>query len=178
METTTRIGNAQDLFDLQVNQLVAKRAFPEVVAFLYKTRGPEQAREDLRKIASLIMQHFLLVWTPRSNKPFEIVKEMMQFFGKHKIKWKVLEQTNGQPLTVAIRDNHCPICPDKKVEEVVVKKVHYCVAVSGSIEVVFNYLVQKKLVSFTKAKCETVKSTGSGDAYCEHILTLEYGEVV
>jgi predicted hydrocarbon binding protein len=180
LESTTRIGKPQDLFEGQVNQMVCKRALPEVVAFLYKRRG-DRAKEDLRDIARVITQRLLQVWTPKSNQPFKVIKEMMDlFFGNKKIKGKVLERVNGKkPTKIAIRDYNCPICPDRKGgEEVEIKGIHYCVAVSGSIEALLKYLVANKIVSCTDAKCETVKSTGSGDEYCEHILTLEYGTEV
>lgn len=177
MDVITRIGNAQELFDAQVNQMVAKRALPEVVAFLTQKRGTAQAKEDLRLIASLITYRLLFVWHPKSRHPFKVLKEMMNlFFGNNKIKGKVLEKIkSGKPSKISIRDYNCPICPEKKGETVVIKGIHYCVAISGSIESILNYLVESKLVDFKEAKCETVKSTGSGDKYCEHILTLDYG---
>jgi hypothetical protein len=175
LEPTTRIGNTQDLFEAQVNQMVCKRALPEVVAFLFTKRGPDQAKEDLRDIANIITHRLLLVWTPKKRKPVELIKEMMYvFFGNKKIKGKILERINKKPSKIAIRDYDCPICPDRKGEEVVIKGLHYCVPVSGAMEAVLNYMSERKLVPFTKVKVQTEKSTGSGDPYCEHILTLEY----
>ncbi len=179
VESTTRIGNVQDLFDAQVNQMVAKRALPEVVAFLVTRRGIEQAKKDLRDIASTITQRLLLVWIPKSKKPFKIIKEMMNlFFGNNKIKGKVLERINGKPSKIAIRDSNCPICPEKKGEEVIIKDIHYCVPISGAIESILSYMIQNKLVPFTNVSCQTVKSTGSGDPYCEHLVIIEYGKEV
>ena len=179
MDITTRIGNIQDLYEAQVNQMVAKRALPEVVAYLFKNRGPDQAKKDLRDIASIITKRLLLVWIPRSRKPFNVIKEMMRvFFGNKKIKGKVLERLNGKPSKIAIRDYNCPICSDKKGEEVIISGIHFCVPVSGAMEAALTYLIENKLALFTKVNCETVKSIGSGDTYCEHILTLEYGTEV
>jgi len=175
LEGTTRIGNTQDLFDAQVNQMVAKRALPEVVAFLFTKRGADQAKEDLRDIANIITHRLLLVWAPKKRKPVEIIKEMMLvFFGNKKIKGKILDRINKKPWKIAIRDYDCPICPNKKGEEVIIKGLHYCVPVSGAMEAVLKYMIDNNLVSFKKVKAETVKSTGSGDPYCEHILTLDY----
>lgn len=179
MDSTTRIGKPQDLFEAQVNQMVCKRALPEVVAFLHTKRG-DRAKEDLRDIARIITDRLLQVWTPKSNQPFKVIKEMMDlFFGNKKIKGRVLERINGKPTKIAIRDYNCPICPDRKGgEEVEIKGIHYCVAISGAIESMLTYLIVNKVVSCSNAKCETVKSTGSGDEYCEHILLLDYGTEV
>jgi predicted hydrocarbon binding protein len=175
LDSTTRIGNIQELFDAQVNMMVSKRALPEVIAFLITHRGVEQAEEDLRDIARIITQRLLLVWVPKSMKPFKMFKEMMQlFFGNKKVKGKVLERDNKKPVKIAIRDYNCPICPDQKGEEVEVSGLHYCVAVSGTMNAIFDHMIENNLVPYSKADCRTVKSVGSGDEYCEHIITVEY----
>ncbi|MHA1129449.1 MAG: hypothetical protein ACTSQI_16890 [Candidatus Helarchaeota archaeon] len=177
MDSPTRIGNIQELFEAQVNVMVSKRALPEVVAYLIVKRGVEQAEEDLRDIARIITERLLLVWIPKSNKPFKIFKEMMGlFFGNKKIKGKVLERKKKRPTKIAIRDYNCPICPDKKGEEVVVSEIHYCVAVSGTVNTIFEYLIANKLVPYLKADCQTIKSVGSGNEYCEHVINIEYKE--
>lgn len=176
MANVTRIGNPQDLFESQVSTMVARRSFPEVVGFLVSKRGAEQAEQDLRDIARIIVERMLLVWIPKKHKPFEIVKEMMKlFFGNTKVKGKVLEKFQGRPSKIAIRDHDCPICPEQKGEELEVTEIHYCTPVAGFVEAVIQYLMDQDLVPYTKVKCSTVKSVGSGDKHCEHIIDLTYG---
>ncbi len=176
MENSAIIGNPEDLFNAPVSALVSRRSLPEVVGFLVNKRGPKQAEQDLRDIAKIIVDRMFLVWTPKSLKPFKVFKEMMKlFFGNKKIKGKILERVNGRPIKIAMRDHDCPICPEKKKEFLEVSELHYCVAVSGFIESVIRNLMDRDLVPYTYVSCKTVKSTGSGDKYCEHIIELEYG---
>ena len=167
MANTTRIGNPQVLFESQVSTMVARRSLPEVVGFLVSKRGPEQAERDLRDISRIITERMLLVWTPKKHKPFEIVKEMMKlFFGNNKVKGKVIEKIKGRPKKIAVRDHDCPICPEKKGEELEVTEIHYCVPVAGFIESIIQYLMDKDLVPYTKVSCKTVKSVGSVSPLC------------
>ena len=176
MEFSTRIGKIQDLYEAQVSLMVAVRSLPEVVGFLVSRRGPEQAEEDLRDIGNTILKRILMVWSPKNTKPFKVFKELMhKFFGNKKLKGKVEERIDGMPSKIIVRDYNCPLCPSKKVEELEVSEIHYCIAISGFLEGILNHLVEYKVVPFTKAKCNTVASVGSGDKYCEHIINLEYG---
>ena len=175
MQSSTRIGNIQDLFEAKVSLMVAVRSLPEVVGFLVSKRGPEQAEEDLRDIGNIILQRILMVWSPKNRKPFKVFKELMQkFFGNKKLKGKVEERIDGMTSKIIVRDYNCPLCPSKKGEELEVSEIHYCVAISGFLEGTLNHLIEYKVVPFTKAKCRTVASRGSGDEYCEHIINIEY----
>jgi hypothetical protein len=177
VDNETRIGNIQDLFEAQVNMMVNKHALPEVVAFLITHRGAEQAEQDLRDIARIITERLLLAWVPKSHKPFKIFKETMQlFFGNKKLKGRVLERFGKKPKKIAVRDYNCPICPDNKGEVVEISDVHYCVVVSGTMNTIFDYLITNNLVPYVKADCQTVKSVGLGDEYCEHIINIKYKE--
>ena len=172
------LGNIQDLYEANVNMMVAKRALPDVVAFLIDQRGAAQAEQDLKDIARIITQRLFLAWYPKSRTPFKIFQEMMRiFFGNKKIKGKVLERKNGKPSKIAIRDYNCPICPDKKKgEEVKVSEIHYCIAISGTMEGVISYLISENAIPYMSVSCTTTKSVGSGDDLCEHILSLELKE--
>ncbi len=176
MENSGIIGNPEDLFKSQVSMMVAKRALPEVVGFLVAKRGAEQAERDLRDISAIITQRMLMVWKPKNLKPFQIVKEMMAlFFGNKKIKGKVTTRIDKRPTQIVIRDHGCPICPEQKGEELEVTELHYCTPVAGFIEAAINYLMEKDYVPYTKVTCNTVKSVGSGDKHCEHVIDIEYG---
>ena len=179
LEHLAWIGNPEALFNSKVSTMVVQRALPDVVGFLIGKRGPQQAEQDLRDISRIITQRMLLVWQPKSKKPYQIVKEMMGlFFGNKKVKGKVIERNpkDKRPTKIIIRDRDCPICPEKKGEELEeVTEIHYCVAVAGFIEAVIRHLMDSDLVPYTNVVCKTVKSVGSGDKHCEHHIDLEYG---
>ena len=175
MQTSTRIGKIEDLYDAKVALFIVQRALPEVIGFLVNKRGPEQAERDLRDIGNTIAQRILMVWSPKTPKPFQIVKDLMRIFlGNKKLKGKVVERINGNPSKIIIRDYDCPLCPEQKKEVLEVSVIHYCVSVSGFAEYIFNHLIENRVAPYTKAKCNTVKSVGSGDKWCEHVITLEY----
>ncbi|MHA1266943.1 MAG: hypothetical protein ACTSRS_17025 [Candidatus Helarchaeota archaeon] len=176
LEKPTRIGNPMALYESQVSLMIAKRALPEVVAFLVTKRGVVQAEHDLRDIARIITDRMLICWKPKTLKPFQIVKEMMNtFFNNKKLKGKITKRIDGKPAQILIRDYNCPICPDKKGEEIKVTELPYCIPIAGFIQAVIQHLIDKDLVPYTKVSCETLKSVGSGDNYCEHVINLEYG---
>jgi predicted hydrocarbon binding protein len=175
LQSSMNIGKIEDLFNAKVSLLVVRRALPEVIGFLVNKRGPEQAERDLRDIGNIIAQRMLMVWSPKTPKPFQIIKDLMRIFlGNKKLKGKIVERAKGQPLKIVIRDYDCPLCPELKKEALEVSVIHYCVAVSGFVESVLNHLIEHKVAPYTKAKCNTVKSVGSGDKFCEHVITLEY----
>jgi hypothetical protein len=117
MQSTIQIGDLHDLLGNKVAMLVAKRTLPEVVGFLIKRRGAEQAEKDLREIGSAIAHRILTVWQPKNIDPYRLFKEAMsKFFGNKKIKEKVLEKMDGKPTKISIQDHNCPLCPEKKRE--------------------------------------------------------------
>ena len=177
MENSGIIGNPEDLFKSEVSTMIARRSLPEVVGFLVAKRGAQQAELDLRDISRMITDRMLMVWKPKHIKPFQIVKEMMKlFFGNKKIKGKVTERIDGRPTQILIRDHDCPICPEKKGdEELEVLEIHYCTSVAGFIESIIHWLMDRDYVPYTKVTCNTVKSVGSGDNHCEHVIDIEYG---
>lgn len=178
MHSSSLSGNPQDLFAAKVSSLVAKRALPEVVGYIVNKRGPKQAEQDLRDIGAHIAERMLMVWVPNNFKPIQLVKEAMRiFFGNKKIKSKVLERIKGKPSKIVIRDYDCPICPETKKEELEITEIHYCIAISGFIEALINQLIKNRVVPFTKVKCKTIASVGSGNLYCEHVLEMEYGVI-
>ncbi len=177
MSDSDILGDTQDLFNAKVNMMVSKRALPDVVAFLIGKRGAKQAEEDLRDIAKIITQRLLVAWMPKERKPYKVFKEMMNtFFNNNKIKGKILERRNKRPSKIALRDYNCPICPEQRGEEVEISEIHYCIAISGTMEGIFGHLIDSDLVPYTHVQCQTVKSKGSGDKYCEHHLTLKFWE--
>lgn len=176
MQSSTLIGNPQDLFEAKVSALVAKRALPEVVGYIVKKRGPKKAEQDLRDIGAHIARRMLMVWTPKHFKPFQLVKEAMRdFFGNTKIKGKIIERFKGKTSKIVIRDYDCPLCPERTKEELEITEIHYCVAISGFLEAIFDHLIKNRLVPFSKIRCKTIESVGSGHSHCEHVLEMEYG---
>ncbi len=171
-----RIGFVQDVYDSEGLLLVVKYALPDVMAFLIRERGAEQAEKDLRDIGEMICDRMLMVWEPENTDPIQVLKEMKKkFFKKSKqIKGKVLERFGGAPSKIKIIDKDCPVCPTRG-EEFEISEIHYCTSISSFIESILNHLIKSKRTPYTQVSCKTIASVGSGDAQCEMIIKLKYG---
>jgi len=175
-ENTTRIGDIQSVYKAQGLLMTVKYSLPDVMGFILNKRGAEQAEKDFRDIGRTIAERMLMVWEPKSTEPAEILNEIKKkFFHGKKIKAKVLERFGKAPSKILIRESECPVCPEKKGEELEVSEVHYCSSISGFTEAILNHLIEKKLTLYTQASCKTVASVGSGDKYCDMIIELKYG---
>jgi len=176
LQNSTRIGNIQDVYKAQGLLMVVKYSLPDVMGFILKKRGPEQAEKDLRDIGKTIAERILMVWKPKSTNPVEVLNEIKKkFFSGKKVRGEVLERFGKAPSKILIHEKDCPVCPEEKGEELEVSQVHYCSAISGFTEALLNYLVSTKQTLYTKASCKTVASVGSGDKDCQMLIELKYG---
>jgi hypothetical protein len=170
------IGNIHYIYKAQGLLMVVKYALPDVIGFILNKRGPEQAEKDLRDIGKTIAERMLMVWKPKSTNPVEILNEVKKkFFSGKKVRGQVLERFGKAPSKILIHEKDCPVCPEKRGEEVEISQIHYCSAIAGFTETLLNTLASTKQTQYTKASCKTVASVGSGDKECQMLIELKYG---
>lgn len=176
MQNSGRIGNIKDVYDAQGLLMVVKYSLPDVMGFILKKRGPEQAGKDLRDIGKTIAERILMVWEPKSTEPVEVLNEIKKkFFSGKKVRGEILERFGKAPSKILIHERDCPVCPEKKGEELEVSQLHYCSAIAGFTEALLNHLVGTRQTLYSKAICTTVASVGSGDKECQMLIELKYG---
>lgn len=173
------IGNIHYIYKAKGLLMVVKYALPDVIGFILSKRGPEQAEKDLRDIGKTIAERILMVWKPKNPRNIvEVLNEIKQkFFSGKKVRGEVLKQFGKVPSTILIHEKDCPVCPEKRREEVEVSQVHYCSAIAGFTETLLNHLASSKLTVYTSASVKTVASVGSGDKECQMLIELKYGGV-
>ena len=184
MENRAARGTPEDLFNSEAQRLVASMAYPEMFAFLYSTRGPEQAMADLHDIVSRIFQQLMNVWRPKPTSLKKIIQKSFKLIGDKDIKVKVIaKDEKKRPLQVRIIDKDCVFCPSEDRETKVPKEVPFCIAVSFALETIIKILISRwfrfdfqYIPKKTTIRTETVASRSSGNPHCEHIIHFNFGE--
>lgn len=153
--------------------------YPELVHFLLNHREPKQAEEDLRDIANKICRKLLENWSPKSRTIEGVLKELLKFIWNSKFKSKTLEKdSNKRPIRVLLIDKDCKLCKisDRPIFRGIIKEIHYCAAIGGFLEGLFNYMASKGSMkpNYKGVEVATLSSIGSGDGRCAHLVTFKY----
>jgi len=148
---------------IYVGNLLIKMYYPNIITFLAKYLGAEEAAERLFQIGLEVGRKLLEIRDPKTTD----IKKVIERF--YKIMWnstkglKIKQSKQGNKTIFQVIDKACGICdPETAIEDLHVP----CRSIAGYLAACMEYLSNKKaLQSFN---VYTVKSVSIGNSYCEH----------
>lgn len=155
----------EELLNSKFSRSILPIIYAQLMPMIKDKWGTEQGKEVLRDFGRRVIRGIMRYWKPKSKNVPGIIKEVYKFlFGIKSVKAQTIKR--GKKIQKWIMtDKECPLCWTGIEEE----EIHYCVALSGAIEELFNTLPRtgkyKKLPFVTAT---TIESKAFGANRCVH----------
>jgi len=149
-----------------VGNLLIKMYYPNVIAFLSKKVGFEEAKGRVFRIGQESARDMLKVTAPKIKN----IKTMVEYWFKlmwHAKPSKIKVKKEKDKTIYEIIDKKCGVCdPETELEGVKMP----CISISGYLDACMEYI--SKISDIGSYKVQTVKSVAMGDSYCEHHIEI------
>jgi predicted hydrocarbon binding protein len=153
---------------IYVGNLLIKMYYPNVVTYLAKNLGPEEATARLFQIGQEIGRKLLEIRAPKSTDVKKLVKQWYKIMWNSTKGLSIKEINRNGKILYKVVDKKCGVCdPETVIEGLKVP----CSSIAGYLDACMEYLSKK--VTISSYKVQTVKSVSTGDPYCEHHIEVE-----
>lgn len=157
----------EELLNTKFSRSILPIIYAQLMPMIKDKWGIEQGKEVLRDFGRRVVRGLLRYWKPKSKTVPSIVQEIYKFlFGIKSVKVKVIKE-HGKIVKWIFTDKECPLCWTGIEEE----EIHYCIALSGAIEELFNTLprdIKSKYRKLPFVSATTVQSKAFGAKNCVH----------
>ena len=152
---------------MYIGNLLIKMYYPNVITFLVKQVGAEEARKRLYQVGQQVGRELLRIRKPKTTDIKKMISGFFKFMWNTTKNIKIKKIKEKDRLIYRITDNKCGICdPETAIEGVDVP----CVSVDGYLDACLEYI--SKTTPIPAYKIQTLKSVATGDEYCEHQIEI------
>ena len=155
---------------IYVGNLLIKMYYPNVLSFLVKKVGFEQAKTRIFQIGQETGREMLKVWDPKTKDVKTLILKWYKLMWNKNKNVKITMAEENRKIIYHIIDKKCNVCePELIIEGLQVP----CVSMAGNFDACMEYLA--KILPIQSFQVQTVKSLATGDPYCEHQIELVRG---